>query len=163
MEVGAASCRTVIARVFEFCFICGYFLFVDKKIAYRLKHITMKCRDLVGDYLRSASGAGQRHFAGLGQQRCCHGYGTHWATFVSASAITTVTQQLSTVFIQGISNASSIITGHTLGQGDYDRAQRQGFTFLGLGTVIGVLAGVFIMAISGPVIFLRWRTEHYDN
>ena len=37
------------------------------------------------------------------------------ATFVAANAITTVTQQLTSVFTQGISNASSIITGQTLG------------------------------------------------
>ena len=142
MEVAGAALGTVIARVFEFAFICGYFLFVDKKIAYRLKHLAMKCGDLVGDYLRiSIPVLVSDTLLGLGNSAVAMVMGRVGATFVAANSITTVTQQLSTVFIQGISNASSIITGHTLGQGEYDKAQRQGFTFLGLGLSSACLPG----------------------
>ena len=153
MEVAGAALGTVIARVFEFCFICGYFLFVDKRVGYRLKHLTMKCRDLVGDYLSiSIPVLVSDTLLGLGNSAVAMVMGRVGATFVAANSITTVTQQLSTVFIQGIGNASSIITGHTLGQGELDKAQRQGFTFLGLGFVVGLLGGLLIMIISGPVI-----------
>lgn len=53
---------------------------------------------------------------------------------------------------QGISNASGIITGHTMGQGNYEKAQKQGYTFLALGTIIGLVAGIFILCIKNPVI-----------
>lgn len=153
MEVAGAALGTVIARVFEFCFICGYFLFVDKRVGYRLKHLAMKCRDLVGDYLSiSVPVLVSDTLLGLGNSAVAMVMGRVGATFVAANSITTVTQQLSTVFIQGIGNASSIITGHTLGQGELDKAQRQGFTFLGLGFVVGLLGGLLIMIISGPVI-----------
>lgn len=153
MEVAGAALGTVIARVFEFCFICGYFLFVDKRVRYRLKHLAMKCRDLVGDYLSiSIPVLVSDTLLGLGNSAVAMVMGRVGATFVAANSITTVTQQLSTVFIQGIGNASSIITGHTLGQGELDKAQRQGFTFLGLGFVVGLLGGLLIMIISGPVI-----------
>lgn len=153
MEIAGAALGTVIARVFEFCFICGYFLFVDKRVGYRLKHLAMKCRDLVGDYLRiSIPVLVSDTLLGLGNSAVAMVMGRVGATFVAANSITTVTQQLSTVFIQGIGNASSIITGHTLGQGELDKAQRQGFTFLGLGFVVGLLGGLLIMIISGPVI-----------
>lgn len=33
MEIEGAAVGTLISRTFEFCFICGYFLFVDKKWA----------------------------------------------------------------------------------------------------------------------------------
>ena len=124
MEVAGAALGTVIARVFEFAFICGDFLFVDKKIAYRLKHLAMKCGDLVGDYLRiSIPVLVSDTLLGLGNSAVAMVMGRVGATFVAANSITTVTQQLSTVFIQGISNASSIITGHTLGQGDKGQDQ----------------------------------------
>lgn len=153
MEIAGAALGTVIARVFEFCFICGYFLFVDKRVGYRLKHLAMKCRDLVGDYLSiSVPVLVSDTLLGLGNSAVAMVMGRVGATFVAANSITTVTQQLSTVFIQGIGNASSIITGHTLGQGELDKAQRQGFTFLGLGFVVGLLGGLLIMIISGPVI-----------
>ena len=34
MEIEGAALGTVISRVFELCFICGYFFFFDKKIQY---------------------------------------------------------------------------------------------------------------------------------
>lgn len=59
-----------------------------------------------------------------------------------------VTQQLSTVFIQGVSNASAIMTGHTLGHGD----QKQGITFLYLGIAVGVFGALLIWIISTLMI-----------
>lgn len=47
MEVEGAGVGTLIARVFEFSLICGYFLFVDRKIGYRLKDLRMKCNSLI--------------------------------------------------------------------------------------------------------------------
>ena len=52
MEVAGAAVGTLISRTFEFLFICGYFLFFDKKVSYRVKMILMKCGDLLKDYLR---------------------------------------------------------------------------------------------------------------
>ena len=71
---------------------------------------------------------------------------------MSANAITTVVQQLSTVFIQGISFASAVLTGQTLGRGDVQAAKRRGYTFFLLGAVLGALAGGIILLISEPVI-----------
>lgn len=153
MEVAGAAVGTLISRTFEFLFICGYFLFFDKKVSYRVKMILMKCGDLLKDYLRiSIPVLVSDGLLAFGNSAVAMVMGRIGKEFVSANAITMVVQQLSTVFIQGISNASSIITGHTLGAGDTERAQRQGVTFLGLGTVIAVLAGGLIMILSWPVI-----------
>lgn len=38
-------------RTGEFLLICGYFLFVDRKIGYRLKDLRMKCNSLIKDYV----------------------------------------------------------------------------------------------------------------
>ena len=73
-------------------------------------------------------------------------------TFVAANSVTTIVQQLSSVLTQGIANASGIITGHTMGEGDLEKAQRQGYTFLGLGFLLGCLAAGLILLLSGPII-----------
>ena len=52
MEIAGAALGTLIARVFELCFICGFFFFKDERIAYRLRHLRTKCRDLIGEYFR---------------------------------------------------------------------------------------------------------------
>ena len=73
-------------------------------------------------------------------------------TFVAANSVTMVVQQLSSVLTQGISNASGIITGHTMGRGEYDKAQKQGYSFLFLGGLVGCFAAIVILLIRAPII-----------
>ena len=160
MEVAGAALGTLISRIFEFTFICGYFFVKDKKVRYRFKDLFMKCGDMLRDYITiSIPVLVSDGLMAFGNNTVTMVIGRLGSSFVSANAITQVTVQLSTVFIQGISNASSIMTGHTLGEGDVEKAQKQGFTFLGLGSVIGVFAGVLIMLISGPIISAYNITE----
>ncbi|WP_242852615.1 MATE family efflux transporter [Acetobacterium bakii] len=153
MGIEGSALSTLIARVFEFTFICGYLFVIDQKIRFRIKHLFMQCRDISKEYFRVAipvlvSDA----LLAFGNSAVAMVIGRLGVSFVSANAITMVTQQLSTVFIQGTANASAIITGHTLGRGDQKRAQQQGVTFLYLGVAIGVLGAVIIWLISSPMI-----------
>ncbi len=153
MEIGGAALGTLIARVFELCFICGYFFFVDKRIGYRLRDFTMKCKDMVGEYMRvSLPVLISDGLLALGNNAVAMVMGRIGEAFVAANSVTVVVQQLSSVLTQGISNASGIITGHTMGQGDYKKAQRQGYTFLILGGIIGVFAAGVIFVLRTPII-----------
>ena len=112
-----------------------------------------KCSDMLREYLRvSIPVLVSDTLLGLGNSAVAIVMGHIGSSFVSANAITTVTQQLSTVFISGISQSSCMVIGHTLGEGDVQRAKTEGNTFLMLGTAIGVLAGGFIMLISPLII-----------
>ena len=71
---------------------------------------------------------------------------------MAGNSVTTVVQQLSSVLTQGLFQASGIITGHTMGRGEYDKAQKQGYTFLGLGFLVGVFAAALILLLRDPVI-----------
>lgn len=153
MEIEGAALGTLIARIFELCFICGYFFFMDKRIRYRLKDLFMKCRDLLREYVRvSIPVLISDGLLALGNNAVAMVMGHIGEAFVSANSVTTVVQQLSSVLTQGISNASGIITGHTMGEGDYKKAYRQGFTFLIIGCIMGTLAGLLILAVKNPII-----------
>ena len=153
MEIAGAALATVIARIFEVCFICGYFFFRDKRIAYRLKDLMMKCGDLVREYLRiSIPVLVSDSLLALGNNMVAVVMGHIGKTFVAANSITTVAQQLSSVLIQGISNASCIMTGHTMGEGDSEKAQRQGYTFLLFGLLVGCCAAAVFMILREPLI-----------
>lgn len=153
MEIEGAALGTVIARIFELVFICGYFFFIDQRIQYRFKDLTMKCKNLLSEYLRiSIPVLISDALLALGNNAVAMVMGRVGSAFVAANSVTTVVQQLSSVLTQGISNASGIITGHTMGQGNYEKAQKQGYTFLALGTIIGLVAGIFILCIKNPVI-----------
>jgi len=153
MEVAGAAIGTIIARLFEFCIIFGYLIFKDKKICFRLKDVFIKTGSLISEYIRICipvliSDA----ILALGNNAVAMVIGHLGATFVAANAITSVTQQFSTVLIQGVSQAGAIVTGQTLGKGDKDKTMEQGWLFLGLGLGLGCISGLFIMAFSGPII-----------
>lgn len=52
MGVAGAALGTMIARIFEFFFICGYMIFFDKRIRYRMKDLFMNCRNLFKEYIQ---------------------------------------------------------------------------------------------------------------
>ncbi len=153
MEIAGAALGTLISRIFELVFICGFFFFKDQKIQYRLSNLNMKCQELVSEYFRiSIPVLISDSLLALGNNSVAMVMGRIGTSFVAANSVTMVVQQLSSVLTQGISNASGIITGHTMGEGDYEKAQRQGYTFLGLGLVIGVFAAIFIILVRDIVI-----------
>jgi len=153
MEIAGAALGTLIARIFELCFICGYFFLIDKRIRYRLHDIFMNARDLVKEYFRvSIPVLISDSLLALGNNAVAIIMGHIGPAFVAANSVTVVVQQLSSVLTTGISNASGIITGHTMGEGDYEKAQRQGYTFLFLGFLIGCAAALVILILRSPII-----------
>ena len=153
LEIEGAAIGTLISRIFEFCFICGYLLFVNKSIGYRLHHLFANCKDMMKEYFRiSIPVLISDALLGLGTNVVAMVMGRIGHLFVAANAITTVTQQLSTAVIQGVSQAGCIVTGHSLGEGEYERAKNQGWTFLIIGLGFGVIAGLFIIGISDTII-----------
>lgn len=160
MDIEGAALGTLIARVFEFIMICGYFFLVDKKIGYRIKNLMMNCKSLIKDYITiSIPVLVSDGLLALGNTAVAMVMGRIGTNFVSANSITVVTQQLSTVFIQGIAQSGSIITGHTLGSGDKKKAEEQAWTFLSLGVIIGAVGGMIILALSNSVINLYNITD----
>ena len=153
MEIAGAALGTLIARVFELFAICGWFFFVDRRIGYRLKHLTMRCGDLLREYIRiSIPVLISDSLLALGNNAVSMVMGHIGQAFVAANSVTMVTQQLSSVLTTGVSNASGILTGHTMGEGNFEKAQKQGYTFLFLSFVIGCVAALIILILRAPII-----------
>ena len=153
MEVAGAALGTLIARLFEAAMILGYLFCIDKKIRFRVRDLFMKTGSLIGEYIRiSIPVLVSDAILAIGNNSVAMVIGHLGAAFVAANAITSVTQQLSTVVIQGVSQAGAIVTGQTLGLGDKKKTMQQGWMFLGLGFALGALSAIFIMAVSKPII-----------
>lgn len=153
MEIAGAALGTLIARLFELGFICGHFFLKDKKIAYRLRDLRMRCKDLSKEYFRVCVPVLiSDGLLALGNNAVAMVMGRIGSTFVAANSVTAIVQQLSSVLTQGMAHASGIITGHTMGEGDLDKAQRQGYIFLGIGLALGCLAAALILILRGPII-----------
>ncbi len=153
MEIGGAALGTLIARIFELIVICGYFFFIDKRIGYRIRNVLMRCGDLLREYIRiSIPVLISDSLLALGNSAVAMVMGRIGQAFVAANSVTTVVQQLSSVLTTGISNASGIITGHTMGEGNYEKAQKDGYAFLGMGFFIGCFAALVITVLKNPII-----------
>ena len=153
MEAAGAALGTLIARVFEFAVICGYLLLKDKEIGYRFRNLFDKVGKLWREYIRiSIPVLVSDGILALGNNSVAMVIGRLGESFVAANAVTAVTQQLSSVVISGFSQAGAIVTGYTLGEGDRKKAHDQGYAFLGLGIVFGLIAAGIVLVISGPMI-----------
>ena len=153
MGVAGAALGTLIARVFEFAIICGYLFVIDKSIGYRIKEFFRPVGVIWREYIRiSIPVLISDGILALGNNSVAMVVGRLGESFVAANAVTTVAQQLSSVMIQGFSQAGAIITGYTLGEGDRKKAHEQGCAFLGLGFVFGIVAAAILMGISEPMI-----------
>lgn len=153
MEIAGAALGTLIARVFELFAICGWFFFADRRMGYRIKDVFMRCGDLLHEYIRiSIPVLISDSLLALGNNAVSMVMGHIGQAFVAANSVTMVTQQLSSVLTTGVSNASGILTGHTMGEGDFDKAQKQGYAFLFMSFVIGCFAALVILMLRGPII-----------
>ena len=153
MDVAGAAVGTLIARIFEFSMICGYLFVKDKEIGYRVRELVKPVGNLWKEYIRiSIPVLISDGILALGNNSVAMVIGRLGENFVAANAVTAVTQQLSSVMISGFSQAGAIVTGYTLGEGDREKAHRQGYAFLGIGFVFGLIAAGMIMLISEPMI-----------
>lgn len=153
MDVAGAALGTLIARIFEFAVICGYLFLKDEEIGFRIKHLFEPVGNLWREYIRmSIPVLISDGILALGNNSVAMVIGRLGKSFVAANAVTAVTQQLSSVMIQGFSQSGAIVTGRTLGEGDKEKAFDQGYAFLGLGIVFGAVAALIALLISEPMI-----------
>ena len=153
MEIRGAALGTLIARAFEFLFIAVYLFCFDKNIGLRLENLRMKCRDIQMEYIKiSLPVLVSDALLGVGNSAVAVVMGHIGAVFVAANAIITVVQQMSTVVIQGMSQAGCVITGNTMGQGKTHMAREQAVTMTALAAVIGCMGCGLILLLSDTVI-----------
>ena len=153
LQIRGAALATVIARLVETGVLLFYLFRRDQKIGLRLRHLKEKCGEYLPEYWRYSAPVVLSDFLlGLGNSAVSMIMGHMSASFVAANSIVAMVVRLSTVMNQGFANSGSIMTGTTLGEGDVERARRQGFTFLFLSVLLGLAASCVILLISPAVI-----------
>ena len=155
MQIAGAALGTVIARVVETSIIAVYVFKVDKSIGLRIRDLFGSCGGLLRTYLKySIPVLISDGMLALGNTMVSIIIGHISTEYVAANAIIATIVRLSTVFTQGLGQASSVMTGNSLGQGDRERAYKQGVTFVTLSFLIGVLASGIILSLSPFIIGL---------
>lgn len=152
MEIAGAALGTLFARTAEFLVTFFYILVMDNKLKLKVKNLWKSpSRELYRSYFKLGLPVlVSDGLLGLGSNIVSVILGHMGAAVVASNAICQVIDRLCTVVIAGVSNASSIITGQTIGMGDRKKAMEQGETFYLLSIVFGALSALAIF-IFGPM------------
>lgn len=153
MGIAGAALGTVISRVFEFSVMMGFFLFKDKNLNYNVRNIfRLKCRDLMPEFLKiSIPVMISDTLLGLGGSVTVSIIGHMNKVYMSAYSITAQTQRMTNMFMVGMCQAASMLTGNTLGEGDKEKAKKQGITLAVIAVGVGVVCAGILLAL-GPTI-----------
>lgn len=161
LELLGAAVGTVIARAFEFCFIFGYFILQDKRIAFR-----------IGDLGKSTGGMLRKYayysipvllsdtLLGLSLSLAAVIIGHTGREISAANAIVNSIVQLTNVLNMGMSGAAAIVIGHSIGEGRVEQARREGNTYVLLSFLFGIVIIVPLLLLEAPFIsFYNITTE----
>ena len=160
LQIRGAAIATDIARLIETAIILVFVFKKDKRIQLRFHHLLEPCTEYLPRYFRYSCPVILSDFLlGLGNTAVSMIIGHMSASFVAANAIVAMTVRLSTVMNQAFSNAGSIMTGNTLGEGKIEQAHTQGFTFLLMSFALGIMASILILLLCPFVISTYNVTE----
>ncbi len=155
MGIAGASLSTLIVRVFECGVNFGYLLFAEHSIGFRPKDLFLKTGDLLREYIKiSLPVLFSDGFMAFGENAVMMIVGRMGESFVAAYAIVAVVNRMCTSGIGGVGQASAMITGKTLGEGDREKTMRQGYAFVGIGMLLGAVGAVLILLLCEPIVFL---------
>lgn len=160
MEIAGAALGTLLARTAEFAVTFLYILVIDKKLRLRPKHLLVSPSPAFykSYFCLGAPVLVSDALLGLGGNIVSVILGHMGAAVVAGNAICQVIDRLCTVVISGISNASGIITGNTIGLGDKRQAIEQGETFYLLSIIFGAVGSVLIFLL-GPLTLSLYRVS----
>lgn len=148
MGVKGAAIATLISRVMEMSVSVGYVFLVDKKLRLSPRDLLKTDRQLLRDFIRYGlpiiGGQVVWAFNTLANTKIM---GFYSAGVMAAVSITGMLHNLIYVWMNGLSSAVGIITGKTVGAGQFEKMKEYAKTvqliFLGVGLVSGGLVLLF--------------------
>ena len=153
LGVAGAAIGTTAARIFEFLCIVLYMYFVEKKIGYKMHCMFKIDTRLIPDFVKhSLPVVGNELVWGVGAIVTSMIFGRIGSSFVTANSITGIIFQIASVFTFGISNASAVLCGKTIGQGEREKAQKMSVTLILVAVVLGCLTSTIIYFIRVPFL-----------
>lgn len=150
LGVRGAAIATTVSRLVEFCIACTYLLFIEKNIRYKASAFF---KGHVGKIAKSFADTAvpvalNELVWSLGAATIAVIIGRMGREFTAAQAIGNVLSQFVTIILFAMANASAVITGNTVGAGEYTKAKEYGITFLVLSAALGLASGGVVMVIK---------------
>ncbi|MCI8321769.1 MAG: MATE family efflux transporter [Dorea sp.] len=152
LEVQGAAIGTLCARITETLIVFGYAHFKNKIVRLHIRNMLHIDRILLMDYIRYAMPVVLNEFMwGMGTSCNTAIIGHLGSEAVAANSVAQVARQLAQVVVFGISNATAIWLGKTLGERKPEHAKAYAKQFVILSLGLGIAGGALILA-AGPVV-----------
>lgn len=155
MGVRGAAVATLISRIMEMCVSIGYVFFVDKKLRFGWRDLLHTDGQLLRDYVRYGLPiiGGQVVWAvnSLANTKIL---GYYSAGVIAAASITGMLHNLVYVWMNGMSSAVGIITGKTVGAGQYEKMKEYSKTVQMIFLFVGLISGAAVFLFRDGFISL---------
>ena len=155
MGVRGAALATLVSRILEMCVGVGYVFFVDKKLRFGLKDLLHTDRQLLRDFIRYGLPVigGQVVWA-INSLANTKILGYYSAGVIAAASITGMLHNLVYVWMNGMSSAVGIITGKTVGAGQYEKMKEYSKTVQMIFLFVGLISGASVFLARDGFISL---------
>ena len=151
MGIQGAALGTLAARFVELILVFGYARLFNKDIKFRFRYLMRTDKLLVRDFLRYALPVVMNEVMwGLGTAANTAILGHMGSAAVAANSVAQVARQLATVVVFGLSSATAIYLGKTIGEKKFEHAKAYAHRFLLLSVVMGAIGGAIIL-VAAPV------------
>ena len=158
MGVMGAAVGTFCARAVELTVCVVYMLRCETKLHYNpITLLKLPHKQLVDEFVRLGLPAViSDSILALAASAISIILGHMGKEIVSAYAIVTVMDRMCTVAITGVSSASGVIIGQSIGEGKLNRAMKEGYSFLIMSVALGALGAVLVFLVG------RWSVSLYN-
>lgn len=156
MGVMGAAVGTFCARTVELLVCVFYMLYFEENLHYNPKEIlNLPKKQLAAEFVRLGLPAViSDSILALAASAISIILGHMGKEVVSAYAIVTVVDRMCTVAISGVSSASGVVIGQTVGEGQLKRAMKEGYSFLLMSCCLGVFASLLVFLVGNLSIGL---------
>ena len=149
--VGAAI-ATLISRIIEFAIVVFYATKKNKVVKFRISDVVHIDKILFKDFLVYAAPVIINELLwGLGSSTNTAIIGHMGSAAVAANSVAQMARQLAMVVCFGVSQATAIYLGKTIGEKKFELAKVYGKKFLKLSIIVGAAGGALIL-LAAPVI-----------
>lgn len=149
--VGAAI-ATLASRIVEFLIVVVYATKKNKDVKFRIGDVVHIDKVLFRDFLTYAAPVIVNELLwGLGSSTNTAIIGHMGSAAVAANSVAQMARQLAMVVCFGVSNATAIYLGKTIGEKKFELAKLYGKKFLQISIIVGAAGGVMIL-LAAPVI-----------
>lgn len=157
LETAGSALATTVSRVLEFIVVVVFLMKYDTKIQFRPAKLKGLDGHILSSYLKiGAPVIVSDLLLALGMNMLSAIMGRMGTEMVAANSIMNVVWNLTTILLMGIANASGIVTGNTVGAGEFSRAQQYGVTFVSMSFCIGAVAAIIIFLLK------RFAVDFYN-